>query len=365
MTAATTIRVQTSAPYDVVIGRDLLGQLIGRVPPDVRRVGLISSERLSANAAAVRNDLVAAGIEVCEIATPDGEAAKTAEVAASCWSALGEAGLTRSDAIVGVGGGATTDLAGFVAATFLRGLPIVQIPTTLLAMVDAAVGGKTGINTPEGKNLVGAFHEPAAVLCDLDSLRTLDTAEIASGLAEVLKCGFIADAEILGIVETQGVASLDPGGDILQALVERGVAVKAAVVASDVRERTSRGSDVGREVLNYGHTLGHAIERVADYRIRHGEAIAVGMVFAAELARLDGRLDAEIVDRHRRALRAVRLPVSYDGADWESLHALMRVDKKTRGDMLRFVVLDDIGRPAILEGPDPELLVAAYDAVSG
>jgi 3-dehydroquinate synthase len=365
VTEATTIRVPTSAPYDVIIGRDLLGYLVGCLPPDVRRVGLISSERLAADAAAVRNNLVAAGIEVCEIATPDGEAAKTAEVAASCWAALGEAGLTRSDAIVGVDGGATTDLAGFVAATFLRGLPVLQVPTTLLAMVDAAVGGKTGINTATAKNLVGAFHEPAAVLCDLDSLRTLDTAEIVSGLAEVVKCGFIADPEILDIVESQGTAIFDPSGDVLQTLVERGVAVKSTVVAGDLRERTSRGSDVGREALNYGHTLGHAIERVEDYRVRHGEAIAIGMVFAAELARLDGRLDAAVVERHRSALAAARLPTSYDGAGWGSLHAVMRVDKKARGDTLRFVVLDDIGLPAILEDPDDSLLAAAFIAVAG
>jgi 3-dehydroquinate synthase len=365
MTSGRTIRVQTPQPYDVVVGRDLLGQLVGCLPPGVRTVGLITSERLSANAAAVRNNLIAAGLEVCEITTPDGEAAKTAEVAATCWSALGEAGLTRSDAIVGVGGGSTTDLAGFVAATYLRGLPIVQLPTTLLAMVDAAVGGKTGINTPTAKNLVGAFHEPAAVLCDLDRLRTLDTAELVSGLAEVVKCGLIADPEILDVVESDSTAALDPGGDVVQALVEKSVAVKADIVAKDLRERTSHGSDVGREALNYGHTLGHAIERIEDYRIRHGEAVAVGMVFAAELARLDGRLGSDIVDRHRSALRSVRLPTSYDRADWESLLALMRVDKKARGDVLRFVVLDGIARPAILEGPRPDLLAAAFDAVSG
>jgi 3-dehydroquinate synthase len=365
VTAGSTIRVQTAQPYDVVVGRDLLGQLVGCLPDGVRTVGVISSERLAANAAAVRNNLVAAGFEVCEITTPDGEAAKTPEVAASCWTALSEAGLTRSDAVVGVGGGATTDLAGFVAATFLRGIPVVHVPTTLLAMVDAAVGGKTGINTATAKNLVGAFHEPAAVLCDLDSLRTLDTAEIVSGLAEVVKCGLIADPEILDVVEAAGVAAFDPGSDVLQALVEKSVAVKADVVAKDLRERTSQGSDVGREALNYGHTLGHAIERIEDYRIRHGEAVAVGMVFAAELARLDGRIGSEVVDRHRRALTSARLPTSYDGADWESLLALMRVDKKARGNRLRFVVLDDIARPAILEGPRADLLAGAFAAVSG
>jgi 3-dehydroquinate synthase len=364
MTVTATVRVETQQPYDDVIGRDLLGLLPERLPATARRVGLISSAHLATNAAAVRDSLIAAGLEVCEITVPDGEAAKTAEVASSCWAALGQAGLTRSDAIVGVGGGATTDLAGFVAATFLRGVPVVQVPTTLLAMVDAAVGGKTGINTATAKNLVGSFHEPAAVLCDLDSLHTLAAAEIVSGLAETIKCGLIADPVILDLVDDDPVAALDPAGEAMLALVERSVAVKAEVVARDLRERTSQGSDVGREALNYGHTLGHAIERADDYATRHGEAIAVGMVFAAELAGIEGRLDAAAVDRHRQALAAVGLPISYSGADFEILLALMRVDKKSRGDTLRFVVLDAIGQPAILEGPDHDALADAFAAVS-
>jgi 3-dehydroquinate synthase len=364
MTSGSTIRVQTAEPYDVLIGRDILGQLVGCLPDGVRRVGLISTERLAPNAAAVRNNLIAAGIEVCEITTPDGEAAKLAAVASSCWEALGEAGLTRSDAIVGVGGGATTDLAGFVAATFLRGLPVIQVPTTLLAMVDAAVGGKTGINTATAKNLVGSFHQPAAVLCDLDSLRTLADDEIVSGMGEVVKCGLIADPSILDVVEADPAAALDPAADVVQLLVEKSVAVKASVVAADLRERTSHGADVGREALNYGHTLGHAIERAEDYTVRHGEAISVGMVFAAELARLDGRSDDALVARHRLVLDAVGLPTSYSSADWPTLHALMRVDKKARGDRLRFVVLEAIGRPAILEAPSDDLLTTAFGAIA-
>jgi 3-dehydroquinate synthase len=364
MTSGSTIRVQSAQPYDVVVGRDLLGLLVGCLPDGVRKVGVISTERLAANAAAVRNNLIAGGLEVCEITTPDGEAAKTADVAASCWSALGEAGLTRSDAVIGVGGGAITDLAGFVAATFLRGLPVVQVPTTLLAMVDAAVGGKTGINTTTAKNLVGAFHEPVAVLCDLESLRTLGEDEIVSGMAEVVKCGLIADPDILEVVEADPDAALDPRGDVVQALVEKSVGVKAAIVAGDLKERTSEGSDVGREALNYGHTLGHAIEQAEDYTIRHGEAIAVGMVFAAELARLSGRIDADLVNRHRRVLDSIGLPTSYSGAGWDTLQALMRVDKKTRGNVLRFVVLDGIARPAILADPSGDLLSAAFGAVA-
>jgi 3-dehydroquinate synthase len=231
-------------------------------------------------------------------------------------------------------------------------------------MVDAAVGGKTGINTAEGKNLVGSFHEPVGVLCDLAMLKTLDRAELVSGLAEVVKCGFIADPAILEIVERDPEAVCEADAPQLRELVERAISVKADVVSRDLREATSVGSKVGREALNYGHTLGHAIERVEHYTVRHGEAIAVGMVFSAELARLAGRLDAATCSRHHDVLSSLGLPTMYtDG--WTGLLNGMRVDKKARGDLLRFVILDAVGRPAILEGPDPSLLEAAYAEISG
>jgi 3-dehydroquinate synthase len=240
----------------------------------------------------------------------------------------------------------------------------VHVPTTLLGMVDAAVGGKTGINTAEGKNLVGAFHEPAGVLCDLAALDTLSRNEVVSGLAEVVKCGFIADPEILDLVEAEPDAAVDPHGGLLRDLVERAVRVKAAVVAGDLREATSAGGQVGREALNYGHTFGHAIERVERYKFRHGAAVAVGMVYVAELARLAGRLDEATADRHRAVLERVGLPTSYAGGSWEQLHEAMRLDKKSRGDRLRFVVLEGLARTGILEAPDPQLLTAAYAEVS-
>jgi 3-dehydroquinate synthase len=212
-----------------------------------------------------------AGLDVYLAVVPDAEDAKSAVVAAELWSALGQAGFTRTDAVIGVGGGTVTDLAGFVAATWLRGVRVVQVPTTLLGMVDAAVGGKTGINTPEGKNLVGAFHPPAGVLCDLDALATLPRPDLVAGLAEVVKCGFIADPRILELVEADPVAALDVEGPFLRQLVERAVQVKADVVTADLREAALR------EILNYGHTFGHAVEQVEGYRWRHGEAVAVGM----------------------------------------------------------------------------------------
>ena len=364
MTHVTRIRVEAAAPYDVVVGSGLLGELGGLLGDEVRRVAVIHPQALSATGLAIRDDLADQGYEAHAIEVPNGEEAKSAEVAAFCWTALGQVGFTRSDAVVGVGGGATTDLAGFVAATFLRGLRVVQVPTTLLGMVDAAVGGKTGINTAEGKNLVGSFHEPAGVLCDLASLETLNPHEVVSGLAEVVKCGFIADPQILALVERDRDDAVRPGSSVNRELVERAIRVKAAVVSADLREATSSGGRVGREALNYGHTLGHAIERVERYNFRHGAAVSVGMVYAAELARLSGRLDDATVERHRELLTSVGLPTTYAGGRWDQLYAAMKVDKKARGDLLRFVIIEQVVRPAILEGPDPALLVAAYAEIS-
>jgi 3-dehydroquinate synthase len=225
-------------------------------------------------------------------------------------------------------------------------------------MVDAAVGGKAGINTEAGKNLVGVFHEPTAVLVDLATLETLPRNELLAGMAEVVKAGFIADPVILERIEAAPAAAVDPTGDVLGELVRRAVQVKADVVSADLRE-----SDL-REVLNYGHTLGHAIERRERYRWRHGAAVSVGMVFAAELARLAGRLDDATAERHRSVLTTLGLPVSYDADALPQLLETMRTDKKTRSGVLRFVVLDGLAKPGRLEGPDPSLLAAAYSAVA-
>jgi 3-dehydroquinate synthase len=353
------VTVPGTQPYDVVIGRSLLGELPGLLTAATRRVAVIHPPSLLTTATAVREDLLVAGYDAITLEVPDAEAAKTAEVAAFCWSVLGRSGFTRSDAVVGIGGGATTDLAGFVAATWLRGVRVVQVPTTLLGMVDAAVGGKTGINTDDGKNLVGAFHPPVGVLCDLDALATLPHHDYVAGLAEVVKAGFIADPRILELVEQDPEAAARPDGPATEELVLRSVAVKAAVVGEDLTESGLR------EILNYGHTLGHAIEKVEQYRWRHGAAVSVGMVYAAELARLAGRLDEAVVARHRAVLGALGLPITYRADAWPQLYDAMQLDKKTRGTLLRFVVLDDVGRPGRLEGPDPALLAAAYAEVSG
>jgi len=359
----TRISVTGEAPYDVLVGEGLLGELPGLLGAGVHRVAVIHPRALRATGEAVSADLTGQGYDAHAIEVPDGEDAKTAEVASFCWSVLGQCGLTRSDAVVGVGGGATTDLAGFVAASWLRGVKVVHVPTTLLGMVDAAVGGKTGLNTAEGKNLVGAFHPPAGVLCDLATLATLPRNEYVSGLAEVVKAGFIADPVILDRVEADPDGAARADGPHARELVERSIQVKAEVVSGDLRETGAAGG-VGREMLNYGHTLGHAIEKVERYRWRHGAAVSIGMVYVAELARLAGRLDDATVDRHRRVLASVGLPTTYAGGRWPQLHEAMKIDKKSRGDRLRFVVLDAIGKPAILESPDPSLLVAAYAEVS-
>ncbi|WP_234312223.1 3-dehydroquinate synthase [Streptomyces griseus] len=357
----TRIQVGGSAgtePYEVLVGRQLLGELPALIGDRAKRVAVIHPEALAETGEALREDLAAQGYEAVAVQVPNAEEAKTAEVAAYCWKALGQTGFTRTDVIVGVGGGATTDLAGFVAATWLRGVRWVAVPTTVLGMVDAAVGGKTGINTAEGKNLVGAFHPPAGVLCDLAALESLPVHDFVSGLAEIIKAGFIADPVILDLIEEDPQAARTPAGPHTAELIVRSIQVKADVVSGDLKESGRR------EILNYGHTLAHAIEKNERYKWRHGAAVSVGMVFAAELGRLAGRLDDATADRHRAVLESVGLPLTYRGDQWPKLLETMKVDKKSRGDLLRFIVLDGLAKPSVLEGPDPAVLVAAYGELS-
>lgn len=358
------IEVRAERDYPVIVGRGLLGHLPGLLTGS-QRVAVIHPATLLATAEAVRDDLSDSGHEVTLIEVPDAEDQKTAEVAAFCWTVLGTAGFTRSDSIVGLGGGATTDLAGFVAATWLRGIRVVQLPTTLLGMVDAAVGGKTGINTDAGKNLVGAFWSPAGVLCDVTALETLPRNDLVAGMAEVVKVGFVRDLSILDDVEHDPFRATDTAGDLLPDLIRRAIQVKADVVSADFRETSATaGGGIGREVLNYGHTFAHAVERRERYRWRHGAAVAVGMMFVAELAALGGRLTEAEVDRHRRVLDLLGLSTTYPAGHWSALLSAMGVDKKARGSLLRFVVLAGLGHPVVWEGPDPALLAAAYDAIS-
>ncbi len=357
LTAPVTVDVKTDPPYPVIIGTGLMGELGGLLETR-HKVAILHQPVLAQTAEAIRSHLSDKGVDAHRIEIPDAEAGKDLPVVGFIWEVLGRIGVGRKDAIVSLGGGAATDVAGFAAATWLRGIDIVHVPTTLLAMVDAAVGGKTGINTDAGKNLVGAFHQPAAVLVDLATLETLPRNEIVAGMAEIVKAGFIADPVILDMIEADPQAALDPTGDVLPELIRRAVVVKADVVAADEKESQLR------EILNYGHTLAHAIERRERYRWRHGAAVSVGLVFAAELGRLAGRLDDETAARHRVILTSLGLPVSYEADALPQLIESMAGDKKTRSGVLRFVVLDGLAKPGRLEGPDPSLLAAAYAEVA-
>ncbi|MGO1582981.1 MAG: 3-dehydroquinate synthase [Actinomycetaceae bacterium] len=354
----TVITVPGASPYPVTIGHDLSGEVARAIPETARRVLLLHPEVLAERAGRIAAALRFGGREAVAQVLPDAEAAKTWEVVGQCHDLLGEHGFGRQDVVVTLGGGATTDVGGFVAATWLRGVGVVHVPTTLLGMVDAAVGGKTGVNTAAGKNLVGAFHPPLAVICDLDLLAGLPRADLAAGLAEVVKVGFFGDRHVLDLVAGHAADALEPASAVLRELVERAVAVKAFVVGQDLRESGLR------EVLNYGHTTAHGIERASGYSWRHGDAVAVGTVVAAELAERVGLAEPGLADRHRAALTVLGLPVSVEGFRWADVRAAMGSDKKVRGGRLRFVALRTEGEPVILEGPDESALEAAWQAVA-
>ena len=359
--STTTISVTGNDPYDITIGRDVLDRVSAELSPTVRKILVVHPPTLAARAGELRDRLLADTAngprEVLLAEIPDAEQGKRIEVAAFCWQVMGQADFTRTDAVIGYGGGAVTDLAGFVAATWLRGIEVVQVPTTVLGLVDASVGGKTGVNTAEGKNLVGAFWAPRAVIGDLDELASLSPNEATAGFAEVVKAGFIWAPEILDIIEADPARAIDTTTEEFRRAVELAIDMKAQVVSDDFREAGQR------EILNYGHTLGHAIEHSERYKWRHGAAISVGMLFAAELSRLAGRLPDEAALRHRSILESLGLPTSYRAGAWPALLATMQRDKKSRGGMLRFILLDDIAKPTVLQAPDESLLFAAYQEV--
>jgi len=352
------IKVRSENPYHVLIGK-------GGFPFSSMRLASVNTTvifhpHVLADHAANVASTMPGGVAV---EVPDGEQAKTVSTLESCWSRLAELGVTRSDAIIGLGGGSTTDLAGFVAATYLRGVKYGSIPTTVLGMADAAVGGKTGINLPQGKNLVGAFHEPEFVICDLELLRGLPVEEVRSGLGEIIKCGFIADPVILQRAETSPTELCDVTSDSFAEVLKQAIQVKADVVSRDFREQDA-GDVVGRAALNYGHTLGHAIEKQENYTWSHGEAVSVGMVYAAEVAQRLGLIPVEIVDQHRAILSSVGLPISYSSAKFSQLRETMSRDKKARGSSLKFVLLEGIGKTTIVADIDEDILADAYKAIA-
>ena len=414
VTATDPVRIDVELPargYPVLVGSGWLARAarhldVAALAPRARRALLVSQEPVVA--AGVVEDvevaLRAAGIEVTRALVPDGEGAKDVGVLARLWSEAARLPLTRDDVVVAVGGGVVGDLAGFAAATYNRGIGVVQVPTTLLAQVDAAIGGKTGINLPEGKNLVGSFHQPLAVACDVEVLGSLSPRVLVEGYGEVVKYGLIRDPAILDDLEValRGAALGADGGAVgggvggaaggavggaaaggaaageagqqgrdaavlaaladprrLARLVERSARVKAAVVAADEREGGVRAH------LNLGHTVGHAIETLSGYgRVLHGEAVAIGMVVALELGRRLGRTPPELVDRTRRLLEAIGLPVRVPVLDRAAVWEVLARDKKASVDGVRFVLLDALAEPVVLAPPRAEV-DAVLDALSG
>ena len=347
------VLVRAERDYVVEVGSDWLVSLKSACE-NHQRVALIISDAFQERI----NGLDLGNCEVFTFVIGDGEAGKSSETLLKVWNWLGAAGFTRSDLIVGIGGGAVTDFAGFVAATWLRGLDWIAIPTTVAGAVDAAIGGKTAINSDYGKNLIGSFHSPKKVVIDLNWLTTLSDRDFAAGLAEVVKSGFIADGEILNLLRGKDVQVVRSNPVLVQELIERSVKVKADVVSIDFKE------SFAREALNYGHTLGHAVEIDANYSLRHGECVSIGMAFIAQLQLDLGLISQDLAKDHFKILSDLDLPTSYKRESWPKLLAHMAVDKKSRGKTLRFVTIREIGKTERLENPDPQILYSAFEKVS-
>ena len=345
------IKVNAEHEYNVTVDCDWRTQLLALAKKRTR-VGIIHTQDM---ASSIEFDCDS---EVFYFNVPDGEEAKSVANLTLIWNWLASAGFTRSDLLVGIGGGAVTDVSGFAAATWLRGIDWVAIPTSIAGMVDASVGGKTGVNSEFGKNLIGAFHSPISVLIDTSWLTSLSERDFSAGMAEVVKCGFIADKAILETLTGKELSNLREDLPTVVELISSAVAVKAAVVSDDFKE------NFGREILNYGHTLGHAVEMHSKYSLRHGEAVSIGLVFAAELAQLKGVLSKELVDAHREILSRLNLLISYQRTAWPELLPLLALDKKSRGTMIRFVAISDIGHCIRMEGVSESELLAAYERVS-
>ncbi|HVG28686.1 MAG TPA: 3-dehydroquinate synthase [Pyrinomonadaceae bacterium] len=366
------VRAGARGGYEILIGAgalDLLGEVArGALHARARKVVVVSDARVfPLYGERACGSLRAAGYEVVHWAERGGERAKTLRTAERLLEFFAARGLERTDAVVALGGGVVGDLAGFAAAIHLRGVPVVQVPTTLLAQVDSSVGGKTGVNARAGKNMIGAFHQPAAVVADTETLATLPRRELTAGWCEAIKQGAVGDRELFERTRDfldegnarSGARGGDAdgggrrGGDALSDLIARQCAFKARVVAADERESVERSGALSRRVLNFGHTVGHALEAVTDYRrFRHGEAVGYGMIAAAEISNRLGRLAASELELLRRTVAlAGRLPPADDLEADEILRAAA-ADKKSTGGELQWVLLEEIGRAAIVGGRD-------------
>jgi len=348
-----TISVSSDRDYRVLIDvnwqTELSKLLLGRT-----RAAVIVSEEMKDRV----GHITAGEVEVFTFPIPDGEAGKSTATLQQVWNWLGAAGFTRDDVVIAIGGGATTDFGGYAAASWLRGIDWIAIPTTVAGMVDAAIGGKTAINSDYGKNLIGAFHSPVAVLIDFSWLTTLSDRDYAAGLAEVVKAGFIADGEILNQMRGKSLDSIRGDQSCVLDIVTRAISVKAKVVSEDFKE------SFAREALNYGHTLGHAIELESKFSIRHGECVSIGMAFMAHLQSALGLISPQLAQDHLDILQGLGLPTTYKRSSWPTLLANMSLDKKSRGKSLRFVTITSIGKTDRLENPEEALLLAAYEKVS-
>ena len=348
-----TIKVSAERSYEVFIDVDWKSELVKLIAGRTR-AALIVSEDMKSRI----GDLDFGDSEIFTFPVPDGEAGKSSSTLLQVWNWLGAAGFTRNDLVIAIGGGAITDFGGFAAASWLRGIDWIAVPTTVAGMVDAAVGGKTAINSDYGKNLIGAFHSPIAVLIDFSWLQTLSDRDYAAGLAEVVKAGFIADGEILNLIRGKNLNQVRTDHAVVKEIFRRAIAVKARVVSQDFKE------SFAREALNYGHTLGHAIELESKFSMRHGECVAIGMAFMAQLQLSLGLITEDLAKDHLDILEGLGLPTSYRRGAWPILLANMSLDKKARGKSLRFVTITGIGKTDRLENPDEQVLFSAYEKVS-
>lgn len=341
MTVRVSLQEQRDASYDIVIGRGLLAELpalLARHCPAARYAVITDSHVAPLYAEKLVTRLQDAKLLASLFAFPAGESNKTRDTWAAVSDRMLGAQLGRDGAVVALGGGVAGDVGGFVAATFHRGIPCVQVPTSLLAMIDSSIGGKTGVDAPAGKNLIGSFHQPRLVVADLDTLATLPAVQLAAGMAEALKHGVIADADYFAFLERDhsAVKAKDPAA--LQRVVTRSIEIKAQIVAQDERETGVRA------VLNFGHTIGHAIEATTRFAVLHGEAVGIGMICEARLGERLGITAAGTAERLRRALAAYGLPTALpNGPTASDLLAAMQVDKKARAGAVRFALPQAIG----------------------
>ncbi len=365
----TATRIPVNVPgsvYDVIIDRGLLGQLgplVHEVAPSRSALLVVDKTIASTHGRAALTSLQGAGVEPIVVELAAEESQKTIETAQQVYGAMLGAGLDRSSPVIALGGGIIGDTAGFVAATYMRGVPLIQVPTTLLAMVDAAIGGKTGVNFPLpggglGKNMVGAFWQPKAVVVDPQVLSTLNARDFRCGLAECVKCALIADASLLQFLATEAPRILALDQDVLRTLIERCVRIKAEIVAADERESGRRA------LLNLGHTFAHAIESISELKVRHGEAVSIGLMAAAHCAVKTGRLTADQHNHIEQVLTTFGLPIRLPSpVDEQRLLAAMRYDKKATQGRTQLILPTGVGGAELVGDVPVEVVAAGWAGV--